>query len=56
MTEILGAIAGLAALGAPMLMLGALLVVSERRDGRSRFVIVGGRTRRRSALELNKPA
>lgn len=54
MPELLKALIGLCALGAPLLIAFTLLALSERRDGRTRFVIVGGRTRRRSAVELNE--
>lgn len=48
------AILGLMALGAPMILVFIITVCVERADGRSRFVIVDGRTRRRSRVELNK--
>lgn len=54
MTQLLHAVIALAALASPMLIVGGLMVVSERGDGQTRFVIVGGRTRRRSALERNR--
>lgn len=45
---------GLAALAAPILVIVGLVVLCERSDGLSRFVVVGGRTRRRRAVEINK--
>jgi hypothetical protein len=42
---------GMACLAAPMLMAGILVLATERDDGQTRLVIVGGRIRRRRTLE-----
>lgn len=44
---------GVLALGSPLLILLACLVVAERRDGKSRWVIVGGKCRSRRVMERN---
>lgn len=50
MKPLIEATVGLFALGAPVILAGIGVALSERSDGRTRLVIVGGRVRRRASL------
>lgn len=54
MPEELKALIGVAALGLPFLLALVMVAIAERRDGKTRFVIVGGRCRRRSLAERKR--